>query len=75
MANSETYYNNADSFCMAFHDIFKDKIKQKIDASQNNKLISEILNILNDHPFVISHPERAKEIAKFRLSMISESNI
>ena len=55
-------FDNADSFAMSFDEEWKnikcDDLRLKID---------KIFEILSDHPFVISNPENAKRIAKFRI--------
>ena len=55
-------YNNADSFSISF-----DKEWQKISCSDITEKIDKIIEILYDHPFVISNPENARNIAKFRI--------
>tara|TARA_B100001989_G_C24237369_1_gene315622 strand:- start:361 stop:564 length:204 start_codon:yes stop_codon:yes gene_type:complete len=55
-------YNNADSFATSF-----DKTWQNLNCDDTAKKIDKIIEILSDHPFVISNPENAKSIAKFRI--------
>ena len=55
-------YNNADSFAKSF-----DEEWQKVDCNDTTQKIDKIIDILCDHPFVISDPENAKNIAKFRI--------
>ena len=55
-------YNNADSFAISF-----DEEWQKFNCNDQAKKIDKILEILSDHPFVISNPENARNIAKFRI--------
>ncbi len=55
-------YNNADSFAISF-----DEEWQKVDCDDKTKKIDMIIEILSDHPFVISNPENARNIAKFRI--------
>ena len=55
-------YNNADSFAISF-----DEEWQKISCNDLNFKIDKILDLLSDHPFVISNPDNAKKVAKFRV--------
>ena len=55
-------YNNADSFAMSF-----DEEWQKVNCSDMTKKIDKVIEILSDHPFVISNLENAVNIAKFRI--------
>ena len=55
-------YNNADSFSISF-----DKEWQKINCNDITQKIDKIIEILHDHPFVISNPDNARNIAKFRI--------
>ena len=55
-------YNNADSFAISF-----DQEWQKVNCNDINKKIDKVIEILSDHPFVISKPEYARNIAKFRI--------
>ena len=55
-------YDNADSFATSF-----DEQWQKVDCNDVTEKIETIIKILSDHPFVISNPENARSIAKFRI--------
>ena len=55
-------YNNADSFAMSF-----DEEWQKIDCNDTVQKIDKVIEILSDHPFVISNLENARKIAEFRI--------
>ena len=55
-------YNNADSFAMSF-----DEEWQKVDCNDTVQKIDKVIEILSDHPFVISNLENAKKIAEFRI--------
>ena len=55
-------YNNADSFAMSF-----DEEWQKIDCNDTVQKIDKVIEILSDHPFVISNLESARKIAEFRI--------
>ena len=55
-------YNNADSFAISF-----DEEWQKVNCNDKNQKIDKVIKNLSDHPFVISNPDNAREIAKFRI--------
>ena len=55
-------YNNADSFAISF-----DEEWQKVDCNDLAQKIDKVIKILADHPFVISNPDNARNIAKFRI--------
>ena len=60
-------YNNADSFSMAF-----DEEWEKIKCEDKNKKIKKVIELLSDHPFVISNPEMAEKIANFRINLLGK---
>ena len=60
-------YNNADSFSMAF-----DEEWEKIKCEDKNKKIKKVIELLSDHPFVISNPEMAVKIADFRINLLGK---
>ena len=55
-------YNNADSFAMSF-----DEEWQKVDCNDTVQKIDKVIEILSDHPFVISNLKNARKIAEFRI--------
>ena len=55
-------YNNADSFAMSF-----DEEWQKVKCNDTVQKIDKVIEILSDHPFVISNLENARKIAEFRI--------
>ena len=55
-------YDNADSFAMSFDEKWKN-----IDCEDLNLKITKVLELLNDHPFLISDPENARKMAEFRI--------
>ena len=58
-------YNNADSFSMAF-----DEEWEKIKCEDKAKKIKKVIELLREHPFVISNPEMAVKIANFRINLL-----
>ena len=55
-------YNNADSFAISF-----DEEWQKVDCNDKAQKIDKVIEILSEHPFVISNLDSAKNIAEFRI--------
>ena len=55
-------YNNADSFAMSF-----DEEWQRVNCEDLKMKINKIIEILYDHPFVVSNKENAKKLAEFRI--------
>ena len=55
-------YDNADSFVMSF-----DEEWQKINCKDLNLKIDKVIEILSEHPFVVSNLENARKIAEFRI--------
>ena len=63
----DKFYNNADSFSMAF-----DEEWEKIKCEDKNKRIKKVIELLSEHPFVISNPEIAEKIANFRINLLGK---
>ena len=55
-------YDNADSFAISF-----DQEWQKVNCNDLSQKIDKVIEILSDHPFVISNPDNARKIANFRI--------
>ena len=55
-------YNNADSFAISF-----DEEWQKVDCNDKAQKIDKVIEILSEHPFVISNFDNARKIAEFRI--------
>ena len=62
-------YNNADSFAISF-----DEEWQKVNCNDISQKIDKVIEILSDHPFVISNLDNAKDIAKFRVYSLKKFN-
>ena len=60
-------YNNADSFSIAFDEEWK-----KIKCDDKSEKIKKVIEILNQHPFVINNPEMALKIANFRINLLGK---
>ena len=55
-------YDNADSFAMSF-----DEEWENVDCDDTRLKIDKALELLSDHPFLISNPENARKMAEFRI--------
>ena len=55
-------YDNADSFAISFDEEWK-----RFDCNDINEKIDKVIEILSEHPFVISNPINARNVAKFRV--------
>ena len=55
-------YDNADSFAMSF-----DEEWENIDCEDLRLKIDKVLEILSDHPFLLSNPINARKMAEFRI--------
>ncbi len=55
-------YDNADSFAMSFDEKWK-----IIDCEDKRVKMDKVLELLSDHPFLVSNPENAKKMAEFRI--------
>ena len=55
-------YDNADSFAMSF-----DEEWEKINCKDIGLKIDKVLEILSEHPFLISNPVNARKMVEFRI--------
>ena len=55
-------YDNADSFAISFDEELKN-----VDCEDIRLKIDKIFEILSDHPFLISSPEKARKMIEFRI--------
>ena len=56
-------YDNADSFATSF-----DEEWENVDCDDDIRLkIDKVLELLSDHPFLISNLENARKMAEFRI--------
>ena len=69
-AGTDRVFDNADSFAMVFDRIWKQlRTKSKEDLSQDAHL-ETVLTAMADHPFLISSPEIARQVAAFRIRLL-----
>ena len=58
----DKFYDNADSFAISFDEQWK-----KIDCDDLRLKIDKVFQLLSDHPFLLSNPENARNLAEFRI--------
>ena len=58
-------FNNADSFVMAF-----DEVWSKVVCDDINLKIEKVIDELDGHPFVIQNPQIVRDIANFRVNSL-----
>ncbi len=70
---TDRVFDNADSFAMVFDRTWKLlRSKSKEDLSQDAHL-EAVLTAIVDHPFLISSPEMARQVAAFRIRLLELS--
>tara|TARA_Y100001968_G_scaffold92399_1_gene83095 strand:- start:802 stop:1005 length:204 start_codon:yes stop_codon:yes gene_type:complete len=63
--------NNADSFAMAFDQIWNKEVsKLEGDEIDHKGKIDLALSRLRDHPFLVENPSKAREVALFRIRLL-----
>ena len=55
-------FDNADSFAISFDEEWKN-----IDCDDIGLKINKVFELLSDHPFLVSNPEKARKLAAFRV--------
>ena len=55
-------YDNADSCAMSF-----DEEWVNIDCEDLRLKLDKVLELLSEHPFLVSNPENARKMAEFRI--------
>ncbi len=70
--NNDRQFNNPDSFAIAFDDAW-DKVS-RLETTKNLKIqdkMQTVLEKIQDHPFIRANHKEAKEIAMFRIKLLS----
>ena len=68
-SNTDRVFNNADSFAMVFDATWRKLTEKNTYETQNEKIVSA-LDAMSDHPFMISSPETARQVATFRIRLL-----
>ncbi|MEC8215212.1 MAG: hypothetical protein VX069_09090 [Cyanobacteriota bacterium] len=69
-AATDRLFNNADSFAMVF-----DRTWKQLRGGNNSKVsqgdhLEAVLAAMADHPFLISSPDMARQVAGFRIRLL-----
>ena len=72
-ASSESLYNNADSFAMAFDAAWKDCDLENDKDIKIEEKIQITFEKIKTHPFLIENPIQSKKIAFFRIKLLGLS--
>ena len=67
--SSDRQFNNADGFAMAFDDAWKADVRRNGERDVKSRL-EIVMEALQDHPFMESSPEMARQVADFRLRLL-----
>ena len=69
-AGTDRVFDNADSFAMVFDRTWKQlRSSNKAELSQEEHL-EAVLEAMSDHPFLISSPDMARQVAAFRIRLL-----
>ena len=69
-AGTDRVFDNADSFAMVFDRTWKQlRSSNKAELSQEEHL-EAVLEAMADHPFLISSPDVARQVAAFRIRLL-----
>ena len=72
-AGTDRVFDNADSFAMVFDRTWKRLKSQASTAAASDDFIDQVFEAMADHPFVISSPDMAKQVAAFRIRLLDLS--
>ena len=68
-SNTDRVFNNADSFAMVFDATWR-KLTEKNTYGTFEEKMNSALDSMSDHPFMISSPEIARQVATFRIRLL-----
>ena len=69
-AGTDRVFDNADSFAMVFDRTWKRLKSQATADSTEIDFVEQVLAEMTDHPFLISSPEMARQVAAFRVRLL-----
>ena len=65
-------FNNADGFAMVFDRTWKQSATEKaFEALSVDERIDVVIAQMNDHPFLQTEPEQARQVAIFRVRLLN----
>ena len=68
---SDRLFNNADSFAMSFDEAWQLHARRHPNHGLScEEKVGLILEQISDHPFAVSDPEQARQVAAFRVRLL-----
>mgnify|MGYP005651833053 FL=1 len=65
-------FNNPDGFAMVFDRTWKQTAKtEQFENLSTDQRIDMVIKCMKDHPFLMSEPEQARQVAVFRVRLLS----
>ena len=65
-------FNNPDGFAMVFDRTWKQSAATKeFEALSIDERIDDVIRQMNDHPFLQTEPEQARQVAIFRVRLLN----
>ncbi len=69
--NDDRQFNNADGFAMAFDPAWKDcHGRGLLSGLDLDEQIETVIKTFDDHPFIQSSPQQARQVARFRVKLL-----
>ena len=72
-SSTDRVFDNADSFAMVFDRTWKSVAQRSTDDEAAEQRLEAVFEAMADHPFVISSPEMARQVAAFRIRLLDLS--
>ena len=69
-AGTDRVFDNADSFAMVFDRTWKQLRGSSTAELSQEEHLEAVLEAMADHPFLISSPEMARQVAAFRIRLL-----
>ena len=69
-AGTDRVFDNADSFAMVFDRTWKRLKGQDSDTAAGDAFVDRVFEAMADHPFLVSSPEMARQVAAFRIRLL-----
>ena len=67
---TDRVFDNADSFAMVFDRTWKTMEQSSSQSEAQDQKLEAVFQAMADHPFVISSPEMARQVAAFRIRLL-----
>ena len=72
-AGTDRVFDNADSFAMVFDRTWKCLRRETTETPSEAEFLELVFAEMADHPFLISSPEMARQVAAFRIRLLDLS--